>query len=65
VSIKVCPKCGNTLASETDKYCYKDGTEMVETPPCECGRELSRLDAYCPQCGKKLPKGPQIVKEKT
>jgi predicted amidophosphoribosyltransferase len=53
-TLLICPMCKNTLASGDDKFCYRDGTEMVPRDMCTCGRNLSPHDKYCPKCGKKV-----------
>lgn len=54
---KVCPRpgCGNTIAADEDRFCYRCGAEMIEKEKCvECGRELVSQDRFCPRCGKKV-----------
>jgi uncharacterized OB-fold protein len=49
---KRCPKCNRTTSGEA-KFCYKDGTPLVESSmTCECGNILFEVDDYCDQCGK-------------
>ena len=53
--MKVCPKCKSTNCIEEDRFCYKDGTELVEMARCGCGREISEgIDIYCSKCGVKV-----------
>lgn len=50
-----CPKCGRPGYADDDRYCYADGTALVETTKCgACGRNLDPMDEFCPRCGVKL-----------
>jgi formate dehydrogenase maturation protein FdhE len=51
---KYCPVCGGT--SGAAKFCYKDGTKLVDRVKCECENELHPVDVFCPECGKKVEK---------
>jgi len=53
-----CPneKCIVENTKESYKYCFDCGTELVNKKLlCEqCKCEISKLDMYCPECGRKL-----------
>jgi hypothetical protein len=56
---KICPSCG--YQSAYANFCHKDGKKMLREkrkfPICDyCKKEISTLDYYCRNCGKKLDK---------
>lgn len=51
----ICPKCKSINFVAGDKFCYKDGTPLVDEIPCECGRRLIREFKFCPSCGAANP----------
>lgn len=50
---KICPSCKNANNLDSDKFCYRDGTHLIQNTPCECGRPLIPQFKFCPKCGKK------------
>ena len=51
----ICPICERPAYGMTDKFCYKDGSKLVEVNFNHfCGREINEGDFYCPQCGYKI-----------
>jgi len=51
--MKHCPNhC--VIAITNDNFCYKCGAKLVAYKKCSCGRELSTVDKYCPNCGKEV-----------
>lgn len=53
--MKICPMCkGTNNYGENVKYCYRDGSQLIETPTHKCGHVLSPIDKFCPQCGEKV-----------
>lgn len=51
-----CPKCRFRLnVREGDLFCRYCATELeIEGFACECGRELDRLDVFCPKCRRQV-----------
>ena len=49
-------QCANCLQvggiHDEDNYCWKCGARLRWVTPCVCGKEVSGLDKFCPNCGK-------------
>ena len=55
----ICPMCERPAYGMTDKFCYKDGSELVEVNlHHSCGRKSDMCDSYCPHCGYKIERDP-------
>ena len=49
-----CPKCEYVTGVDSNRFCYRDGTELVPLKKCECGHEITSIDVYCGKCGRKV-----------
>ena len=52
----ICPACKDTSHGKDDKFCYRDGTRLVDDEvKCACGNTLRDYDKFCGKCGKRKP----------
>ena len=52
--MKICPKCKDTSCTDTDNFCYRDGTPLEPLPVHPCGNALTPHDKFCPRCGEAI-----------
>ena len=48
---QVCPTCHWPALDVTDRYCWRDGTRLVDGRVCSCGATLGAVDHFCSKCG--------------
>ena len=53
--MKYCPNDCMIIPNK-DNFCYKCGAKLISCKECSCGRELSELDNFCPDCSKEVKK---------
>lgn len=52
MTAKHCQKCKTTSVSDSDKFCYKCGKELIVMSKCKkCKRTIWEFEDYCPKCG--------------